>query len=79
MQEEEAKVYKFDLEAVAGVLRWCDLSRPHISKEEMEKRLLQLNNIETTPKRGYKNLYQKSVLPATKGCDFDFLISEIKD
>ena len=50
-----------------------------ISKEEMEERLSQLNNIETTPKRGYKNLYQKSVLPATKGCDFDFLISEIKD
>ncbi len=50
-----------------------------ISKEEMEERLLELNNIETTPKRGYKNLYQKSVLPATKGCDFDFLINEIKD
>ena len=50
-----------------------------ISKEEMEERLSQLNNIETIPKRGYKNLYQKSVLPATKGCDFDFLINEIKD
>ena len=50
-----------------------------ISTEEMEERLSQLNNIETTPKRGYKNLYQKSVLPATKGCDFDFLIGEIKD
>ena len=24
-------------------------------------------------KRGYKKLYQESVLPATKGCDFDFL------
>ena len=46
-----------------------------ISKEEIEGRLLQLNNIETIPARGYKNLYQKSVLPATKGCDFDFLIS----
>ena len=50
-----------------------------ISKEEMEERLSELNNIENTPKRGYKNLYQKSVLPATKGCDFDFLIGEIKD
>ena len=46
-----------------------------ISKEEIEGRLLQLNNIETIPARGYKNLYQKSVLPATRGCDFDFLIS----
>ena len=50
-----------------------------ISKEEMEERLSELNNIENTPKRGYKKLYQKSVLPATKGCDFDFLINEIKD
>ena len=50
-----------------------------ISKEEMEERLSELNNIENTPKRGYKNLYQKSVLPATKGCDFNFLINEIKD
>ena len=50
-----------------------------ISKEEIEERLSELNNIENTPKRGYKNLYQKSVLPATKGCDFDFLIGEIKD
>ena len=23
--------------------------------------------------RGYKKLYQESVLPATQGCDFDFL------
>ena len=46
-----------------------------ISKEEIEGRLLQLNNIETIPARGYKNLYQKNVLPATRGCDFDFLIS----
>tara|TARA_Y100001970_G_C13428406_1_gene459909 strand:+ start:269 stop:409 length:141 start_codon:yes stop_codon:yes gene_type:complete len=23
--------------------------------------------------RGYKSLYQKNVLPATQGCDFDFL------
>ena len=46
-----------------------------ISKEEIEERLLHLNNIETIPARGYKNLYQKSVLPATRGCDFDFLIS----
>ena len=45
----------------------------------MEERLSELNNIENTPKRGYKKLYQKSVLPATKGCDFDFLISKIKD
>ena len=50
-----------------------------ISREEMEERLSELNNIEATPKRGYKNLYQKSVLPATRGCDFDFLIDEIKD
>ena len=50
-----------------------------ISKEEIEERLSELNNIENTPKRGYKNLYQKSVLPATKGCDFNFLINEIKD
>jgi dihydroxy-acid dehydratase len=25
------------------------------------------------PKRGYRNLYRRSVLQAPQGCDFDFL------
>ena len=44
-----------------------------ISKEEMKDRLLKFRSTENSHKRGYKYLYQKNVLPASQGCDFDFL------
>jgi len=44
-----------------------------ISKEEMLSRISNLLKIKNIYKRGYKKLYQESVLPATMGCDFDFL------
>jgi dihydroxy-acid dehydratase len=47
-----------------------------LSKQEIEKRLSKSNDIKPEHQRGYKYLYQKNVLPATKGCDFDFLINK---
>ena len=44
-----------------------------ISKEEMQTRIYNINRKKNIYKRGYKKLYQESVLPATMGCDFDFL------
>jgi len=44
-----------------------------ISKEEMLSRISNLLKIKNIYKRGYKKLYQELVLPATMGCDFDFL------
>ena len=36
VHEEEPRVWKFDLEVISGALRWCDMSRPHISSADME-------------------------------------------
>lgn len=44
-----------------------------ISKTELEKRLKKLKIRNDKVPRGYKKLYAESVLPATEGCDFDFL------
>ena len=44
-----------------------------VSEEEIKARLSKFNNNQVAYKRGYKYLYQKHVLPATDGCDFDFL------
>ena len=44
-----------------------------ISKEELLSRISKLTNQKNIYNRGYKKLYQDSVLPATQGCDFDFL------
>jgi len=44
-----------------------------ISKTEIEKRLKKLKIKDNKVPRGYKKLYGESVLPATEGCDFDFL------
>ena len=44
-----------------------------ISKDEMLNRISNSPKIKNIYKRGYKKLYQESVLSATKGCDFDFL------
>ena len=44
-----------------------------VSEEEIKERLLKFKKNQVAYKRGYKYLYQKHVLPATDGCDFDFL------
>ena len=45
-----------------------------ITDKEMKKRLSKISkNKKILYERGYKSLYQKNVLPATQGCDFDFL------
>ena len=45
-----------------------------ITDKEMKKRLSKISkNKKVFYERGYKSLYQKNVLPATQGCDFDFL------
>jgi dihydroxy-acid dehydratase len=44
-----------------------------ISNEEMLSRISNIRREKNNHKRGYKSLYQQSVLPATEGCDFDFL------
>ena len=45
-----------------------------ITDKEMKKRLSKISkNKKVFYERGYKSLYQKNVLPATQGCDFNFL------
>ncbi len=45
-----------------------------ITDKEMKKRLSKISkNKKVFYERGYKSLYQKNVLSATQGCDFDFL------
>ncbi len=45
-----------------------------ITDKEMKKRFSKISkNKKVFYERGYKSLYQKNVLPATQGCDFDFL------
>ncbi|MGH0002334.1 dihydroxy-acid dehydratase [Pseudovibrio ascidiaceicola] len=44
-----------------------------VSEEELERRRAAFTSPNPEPARGYKQLYHKTVLPATKGCDFDFL------
>ena len=44
-----------------------------VSEKEIKERLLSFKKNQAAHKRGYKYLYQKHVLPATDGCDFDFL------
>ena len=41
----------------------------------LEKRRNEFNSLPATQSRGYRKLYRDSVLPATEGCDFDFLRS----
>ena len=47
-----------------------------VPTEEIERRLSEDRRI-TAPKRGYAALYQRSVLQAPQGCDFEFLRSEL--
>jgi len=44
-----------------------------ISEKEIKERIKKFQKNKIAYKRGYKHLYQTNVLPATKGCDFDFL------
>jgi dihydroxy-acid dehydratase len=44
-----------------------------VSEEEFATRRAELVSDEPEPERGYAQLYRRSVLPATQGCDFDFL------
>ena len=45
-----------------------------LSEKEMKNRMSKISkNKKVVYERGYKSLYQKNVLPATLGCDFNFL------
>jgi dihydroxy-acid dehydratase len=44
-----------------------------IDADELEARRSQLVAAPDEPPRGYAQLYNRTVLPATQGCDFDFL------
>jgi dihydroxy-acid dehydratase len=47
-----------------------------ISEEELNARRASISIEQNIPSRGYKKLYKMSVLPATEGCDFDFLTED---
>lgn len=44
-----------------------------VSPEELDKRRADFRAPTVVAKRGYADLYRRSVMPATEGCDFDFL------
>ena len=44
-----------------------------VDEVELAKRRGALKNVQPQPQRGYAQLYQRSVLQAEDGCDFDFL------
>ena len=44
-----------------------------VTPEELERRRSALLPSSTPPARGYQKLYHDTILPAPKGCDFDFL------
>ncbi|MEC7220820.1 MAG: dihydroxy-acid dehydratase, partial [SAR324 cluster bacterium] len=45
-----------------------------VSAEELEHRRSNLLTSLTPPARGYQKLYHDTILTATQGCDFDFLV-----
>ena len=45
-----------------------------VSPEELERRRSALLPSSTPPSRGYRKLYHDTILPAPRGCDFDFLV-----
>ncbi|MGA0398777.1 MAG: dihydroxy-acid dehydratase [bacterium] len=45
-----------------------------VTPEELERRRSALPPASTQPSRGYRKLYHDTILPAPKGCDFDFLV-----
>jgi dihydroxy-acid dehydratase len=44
-----------------------------VDEAELARRRAALKNVQPQPARGYAALYQRSVLQAEDGCDFDFL------
>ena len=44
-----------------------------VDEAELAQRRAGLKNVQPQPRRGYAQLYQRSVLQAEDGCDFDFL------
>ncbi len=44
-----------------------------VDAETLQQRRTSWRKPHSTAARGYGRLYERSVLPATKGCDFDFL------
>ena len=44
-----------------------------VSKKEIQKRFQKLKLKKNQFSRGYKKLYLESILPASEGCDFNFL------
>ena len=44
-----------------------------VTPEELERRRSNLLPSSTPPSRGYRKLYHDTILPASQGCDFDFL------
>ncbi len=44
-----------------------------VSAEEIARRLQGAPNTASEPQRGYAKLFAETILPASKGCDFDFL------
>ncbi len=45
-----------------------------VTPKELERRRSALLPSSTPPSRGYRKLYHETILPAPKGCDFDFLV-----
>ena len=45
-----------------------------VTPEELERRRSALLPSSTPPSRGYRKLYHDTILPAPRGCDFDFLV-----
>lgn len=45
-----------------------------VNPEELERRRSALPPSSTPPSRGYRKLYHDTILPAPRGCDFDFLV-----
>ena len=45
-----------------------------VNPEELERRRSALLPSSTPPSRGYRKLYHDTILPAPRGCDFDFLV-----
>ena len=44
-----------------------------VTPEELERRRSNLLPSSIPPSRGYRKLYHDTILPASQGCDFDFL------
>jgi len=49
-----------------------------VDEAELARRRLEWQAPDFAPERGYSELYHRSVLPANKGCDFDFLAKPVK-